>query len=354
MVYHWSVLDGFERLGVLDACAAGAIRTTGWTYVVRRTGERIPVDLAPIADDVAHPYNLLIAQETLTEALSAELARWGSSIDWGTTVTAIAQDADGVTVLAENEEGAHSYRAEWVVGADGARSIIRRDLGLAFAGMTWPDRFVATNMAFDFSSLGFDTAGYQVDPVLGAVVARVDSDRLWRYIFAESRTLPEETIGVRARSVLDEVLPAGSEAGISESFAYRIHQRSADRFRVGRALLVGDAAHLTNPALSLGMTSGLSDAYSLIEALGAVVVDGHDDEILNRYSETRRRNFWEYTSPASVAAKEFIFPAGAASQHDEVDRLRAMVADRAALRDHLLGGAACLPGSLLTGADRLQ
>ncbi|WP_412520735.1 FAD-dependent monooxygenase [Actinomadura madurae] len=351
-VYHWSILGGFERLGVLEECRAEALRTDGWTYAVRRTGERIHVGLAAIADDVPHPYNLHVGQQTVTRAFLSQLERHGGVVDWGTTVTGIAQDSHGVTVLAEGGSGAQTYRADWVVGADGARSIVRRDLGLALAGLTWPDRFVATNLYHDFGADGFDIAGYQIDPSLGAVVAQVDARGLWRYIFAESRLLPEETIDRRVDSVLRQVLPEGVEARIDGSHPYRIHQRSAESFRVGRALLVGDAAHLTNPTLTLGMTSGLADAYSLIEALSAVIVDHHDDEILDRYSEVRRENFWNYTSPLSTAAKDLVFPVDEAAQRDEIDLLRRTVANTDALRRYLLHMGSCVSQTLLGGTQR--
>jgi 3-(3-hydroxy-phenyl)propionate hydroxylase/6-hydroxy-3-succinoylpyridine 3-monooxygenase len=354
MVYHWSVLDGFERLGVLQECQAHALRNDSWSYLVRATGEQIHFDMGPIADTVAHPYNLHISQQIITDAFLAQLERYGGAVEWGTTATAIAQDADGVTVVAEYGDEALTYRAKWVVGADGARSIVRRDLGLGLAGMTWPDRFVATNLRFDLSSLGFTAAAFQVDPVFGAVVAHVDGHGLWRYILAENRTLPEEMIDGRVREVLQQVLPEGADPLIEGSYPYRTHQRSAERFRVGRALLVGDAAHLTNPTLGMGMTSGLADSYALVEALVAVIAEGHDDALLDRYSEVRHRNFSEYTSPVSTEAKNFVFPfgdGGAAQQH-EIERLRSIAADPDALRRHLLDAAGCVSPSLLAPADR--
>jgi 3-(3-hydroxy-phenyl)propionate hydroxylase/6-hydroxy-3-succinoylpyridine 3-monooxygenase len=102
------------------------------------------------------------------------------------------------------------------------------------------------------------------------------------------------------------------------------------------------------------MTSGLGDAYSLIEALTAVIVEGHDDELLDRYSQVRYRNFWNYTSPVSTEAKDFVFPyrGGEAAQNDELERMRAVVADRAALYRYLLEGGGCLSPSLLAPADQ--
>ena len=348
MVYQWSVLDGLARLGVLEDCAAKALKVASWAYRVLRTGERIRFDLATIAAEVAHPVNLHVGRETMTAVLLEHLRRYpGAQIEWGMTVTHVAQDTDGMTVVAESDDGDRTYRSSWVVGADGARSIVRRQLGMAFAGMTWPDRFVATDLRFDFGELGFEAAGYQIDPQYGAVVANVDGAGLWRYIHAENRTLPEETIGDRVQEILREVLPRGADPRLEGSVPYRIHERSAERFRVGRALLVGDAAHLTNPTSSFGMKSGLFDAYALIEALSAVVVDGVGDEILDRYSEARHRNFWEVTLPMSCADKEFVFPFGAeAGQEEQLQRLRRLAADPVAARQHLLAVRGCETPSL--------
>jgi 3-(3-hydroxy-phenyl)propionate hydroxylase len=352
MVYHWSVLEGLDQLGVLGDCTESGLRTDRWAYKVFETGEKVGFTLEVLADEIPHPFNLHLGQSEMTRILLAHLARYpGASVGWATTVTSVAQDAAGVTVVAEGPDGVQTHRAGWVVGADGSRSVVRRELGLAFAGMTWPERFVATNLRFDFASLGFEIAGYQIDPDKAAVVAQVDSSGLWRYTHAESRTMSEDTIGERVQAILTEVLPQGADPLVESSYPYRIHQRSADRFRVGRAVLVGDAAHLTNPTIGLGMTSGLFDAYALTEALAAVIHHERGEEILDRYSEVRRRNFWEYSSPTSSEAKEFVFPvAGDPRQPEHLQELRDIAADPDACREYVRSAAGCATPSLLSSA----
>jgi 3-(3-hydroxy-phenyl)propionate hydroxylase/6-hydroxy-3-succinoylpyridine 3-monooxygenase len=354
MVYNWAVLDGLARLGVLPDAERRGLRVTTHAYRVRKTGETIWFDLSALEGVVAHPFNLHVGQGEMTRILLEHLARYpAAEVQWGTSVVGVTQRLDGVTVICEASDGAATYSAGWIVGADGARSIVRRELGLGFAGMTWPDRFVAINMRFDFGAMGFAPAAHQIDPVRGAVVAQVDKTGLWRYIYAEHRTLPEESIGERVRQRLCEELPDDADPEIQSFFPYRIHERSADRYRVGRAVLVGDAAHLTNPTRALGMTSGLFDAYALTEALVAVLVDGHDDEILDRYSLVRRRNFLDLASPISADAKEFVFPFHYASgQEVALAELRATAADPVAHRAYLLDssrlGASSLLGSEIT------
>jgi 3-(3-hydroxy-phenyl)propionate hydroxylase len=349
MVYSWAALPGLGALGVLDEMTAVGLITDEWNFKIFETGESIEFALSGLGDEVEHPFNIHLGQDAMTRILLGRLERYSNAeIEWGVKVTTLAQDEHGVTVVAEGPDGARTYRADWVVGADGARSSVRRELGLAFAGLTWPERFVATNLRFDFSTVGFRSAAYQLDETYGAVIAQVDRSGLWRYTHAESRVLDEHTIPERLRPILEHVLPVGADPLVESAYPYRIHQRSADRFRVGRMLLVGDAAHLTNPILAYGMLSGLFDAFALVEALTAVVQLRAKQEVLDRYSEVRRRNFWEFTSPRSTEAKELIFPSGDSQRaRDEWDRLREISTDKSRLRDYLRASAGCETPSLL-------
>jgi 3-(3-hydroxy-phenyl)propionate hydroxylase len=210
---------------------------------------------------------------------------------------------------------------------------------------------VASDVYFDFSSLGCESAGYQVDYEHGAVIAREAEAGMWRYIFAESRLLPEETAPERVAENLAAVLPDGAGVEVAQSFPYRIHQRSVDRFRSGRMVLVGDSAHLTNPVTGCGMTSGLFDSFALTEALSAVINDGAAEELLDRYSEIRRRNFWEFASPYSSEVKEFVFNTGDAQRMDsEVARYRGIAADPDQCRDYLRMSGGCKSPSVLSAA----
>jgi 3-(3-hydroxy-phenyl)propionate hydroxylase/6-hydroxy-3-succinoylpyridine 3-monooxygenase len=352
MVYLWPVLDGLASLGVLADCTDAGMANQRWCFLALQTGERIDFDLSLLAGEAEHPFNLHLPQAGMTRVLTAHLARYpGARIQWGTSVAKVAQDSAGVSVVAAGPDGLQDHRADWIVGADGSRSVVRRQLGLAFAGITWPERFVATDLRFDFGSIGYAAATYQVDEANGAVVSQVDGSGGWRYIHSESRALPEDTIPQRVRSALRAVLPAGADPLIAGSFPYRIHQRSAERFRVGRAILVGDAAHLSNPVNSSGMTSGLFDSYALTEALAAVIHGERDTGILDLYSDVRRRNFWEYASPASSELKEFVFPSDGGSRlAAELQRHREIAADPDRHRDFLRAAAGCATPSLLPAA----
>jgi 3-(3-hydroxy-phenyl)propionate hydroxylase/6-hydroxy-3-succinoylpyridine 3-monooxygenase len=108
-----------------------------------------------------------------------------------------------------------------------------------------------------------------------------------------------------------------------------MHQRCAQSFRKGRVVIAGDAAHVTNPTGGFGLTSGLFDAFALWPTLAAVILEGADPALLDRWAEDRRRVFLDKTSPQATAYKRFVFHAngGGAELDAALDGMRAMAAD---------------------------
>ncbi|MBR8640578.1 FAD-dependent monooxygenase [Streptomyces tuirus] len=173
--------------------------------------------------------------------------------------------------------------------------------------MTWPERFVATNIRYDFRRHGFRDANMILDPKHGAVVARLDKNDLWRCTFSEDESLPLETVEERIGVFLEEFLPDGSGFELVHYGPYRMHQRAASTLRVGRVLLAGDAAHSTNPTGGLGLTSGLFDIETLGEALPAVIAGEAPEDVLDRYSARRRAAFLDIASPMASELKGLVF-----------------------------------------------
>ena len=200
-------------------------------------------------------------------------------------------------------------RARWVIGADGAGSTVRRLLGLPFDGMTWPERFVATNVYYDFERYGYARATFVIDDRFGAVIAILNNEGLWRCTYMEDAALPEETFLERLPRAYEAILPGQGSYELERASPYRMHQRSAQRYRVGRVVLAGDAAHVTNPTGGLGLTSGLFDSYALYPALTAVILEGAGDEVLDRYAAARRETFVNRASPQATANKQLIYHA---------------------------------------------
>lgn len=347
MTYHWAVLAGLERLGVLDDAMEMGWLNHDWSAQVFRTGERLSMDIGLLKDDVRHPYSLILGQDALAGVVREHLGQHPrAGICWGHEVTGIDQDDTGVTVHVATAEGAHDIRGRWLVGADGARSIVRRELGLGFEGMTWGERFVATNCRGRYED--HFVSGYLIDAEYGAVVHQITTDGLWRHTYAESLDLPEEGIEQRMAEYFRAVLPAEDfEHEMLLWRHYRMHHRSAETYRVGRVLLAGDAAHVTNPTRGFGLVGGMFDAFTLTEALAAIVLGGGDHGLLDRYSEERRRVFWDYTTPISSDSKRLVFE----PTEERLQGFRDVAADPEKTRSYLLSGVALATPSLLGEMD---
>lgn len=309
-VYFWSVLEGLGRLGVLQEAEAAGVRKQDYTYLVKCTGERVVYSLEILQGRTPYPYNLHLGQHRLADIAMRRLKTFSNAtIRFGTRLQGLRQDAEGVTLSVVTMAETADLRARWVIGADGAASTVRRLLGLSFDGMTWAERFVATNVYYDFEKHGYSRSTLVIDDRFGAVIAILNNDGLWRCTYMEDATLPEETFLERLPAAYESILPGQGRYQLERASPYRMHQRSAQQYRAGRVVLAGDAAHVTNPTGGLGLTSGLFDSYALYPVLTAVILEGADDQVLDRYAAARRDTFINQVSPQATANKQLIFHA---------------------------------------------
>ncbi len=338
-VYFWSVLEGLGRLGVLQEAEAAGVRKQDYTYLVKRTGERVVYSLQILQGRTPYPYNLHLGQHRLADIAMRRLKTFSNAtIRFGTRLQGLRQDAEGVTLSVVTMRETADLRARWVIGADGAASTVRRLLGLSFDGMTWAERFVATNVYYDFEKHGYSRSTLVIDDRFGAVIAILTNDGLWRCTYMEDATLPEETFLERLPAAYESILPGQGRYQLERASPYRMHQRSAQQYRAGRIVLAGDAAHVTNPTGGLGLTSGLFDSYALYPVLTAVILGGADAQVLDRYAAARRDTFINRVSPQATANKQLIFHANGRGQGLEqaLAGLRRLAADPEFLYQRLM------------------
>jgi 2-polyprenyl-6-methoxyphenol hydroxylase-like FAD-dependent oxidoreductase len=329
-VYHWSVVEGLEKLGIRAEVEKTGFPKQDYTYLVHHSAERIEFSLDVLNGHTRFPYNLHLGQHRLAQiALRHLAAHTRSKVRFNTRLMRLQQDAAGVTLQLMTPAGPEELRTKWVIGADGAGSSVRRELALEFDGMTWPERFVATNLYFDFERYRYARATFLIDERFGAVIAKLDNTGLWRCTYMEDAALPENSVLERLPRVYEAIVP-GADYTIERATPYRMHQRSASRYRVGRVVLVGDAAHVTNPTGGLGLTSGLFDCFALYPALAAVILDKADPAVLDRYSASRREIFLNRISPQAIANKRLIYHAngGGRQLEEALVSLRRLGTDR--------------------------
>ncbi len=337
-VYHWSVVEGLQKLGIREEVEKTGFPKQDYTYLVHKSGERIDFSLEVLNGLTPYPYNLHLGQHRLAEIALRGLAGFSpTKVRFNTRLTELQQDDSGVTLQVMTPEGPEELHAKWVIGADGASSTVRRQLSLDFDGMTWPERFVATNVYFDFERYRYARATFLIDESHGAVIAKLDNMGLWRCTYMEDAALPEESVRERLPQAYDAIVP-NADYSIERVTPYRMHQRSATQYRLGRVVLVGDAAHVTNPTGGLGLTSGLFDCFALYPALAAVILGRADAAILDRYSASRREIFLKRISPQAVANKRLIYHANGGGERLEetLVQLRRLVTDKDFLLQRLM------------------
>lgn len=354
MVYHWSVLDGLEALGLLDQATERGFLKQGYTYRVFGTGDQVEFSLSALDGLVKHPHNLHLGQQELVRLAIDELSTFAhAKILWGNEIRSVSQSDDAVTVEAVHKGEPLTLTASWLIGADGARSTVRESLGIDFEGMTWPERFVATNIRVDLEAHGWPLTTMLIDDHYGAIISKIDTTNLWRFTYCEDQELPVEEVADRMPDYLSTVFPGIDDIEVVAYSPYRMHQRAATQFRVGRVLLAGDAAHSTNPTGGLGLTSGLFDTFVLHEALAAVIVGTASDEVLDDYARLRRQVFVERVNPAASANKKLVYHT--AKDHpaliDAMAGLHRLETDRDALIERLMFPKTLETPSLVAGVQ---
>lgn len=294
---HPPTLEAFAQWGVADAVIERGIRVERLQYW--ELGSRTLVaefDYRRIAEDTAFPFRLQCPQHTVIPLLAQAFEETGTGrVRFGHRLEGFEADADGVDVRLQTKDTTRSVRARYLVGADGAASAVRNTLGLSFSGKTYEDRFLLVPTEVDLEAVGFGGIGpvaYMFDPDQWVISMRVpDALRLvFRLRDDEDPDAALEPDAIARR--LHEFLGVAAPPAKLPPSVYRVHQRVAERFRVGRVLLAGDAAHINNPAGGMGMNSGVHDAAHLVTALtqtlsGDVPEAGVDP--LEDYAETRRR-----------------------------------------------------------------
>ena len=285
-------------------------------------------DHAHLAHDTRFPYVLQCERiKIVEEALGLAKAHPNVDLRLSTTFTSFTQDADGVTARVTSAGGeTEAIAGAYLVSGEGARSIVRKELGIEFEGVTYPDRTLNIEVAYDFRRHGYTERNYISDPDewSNLFLWKGPPDR-WRVHFP-TRSDEDEVALTRPEAMqarLQRFLPTGEPFEIVGSNVDVVHQRVARRFRKGRAILAGDAAHVNSPIGAMGMNSGVHDAFNLAEKLTRIVRGEAGDELLDRYERQRRHVALQHTQAQTMRNKRLLAerdPAVRRRNHDELRR----------------------------------
>jgi 3-(3-hydroxy-phenyl)propionate hydroxylase len=326
---HPATLELYDRIGLYAKLEPRGIIAPLFHYWDRREDRLIAAfDHALLKDDTRFPYVLQCERIKIVEE-ALKLAKEHPNIDLrlSTTFTAFTQRADGVTALVTNPAGETEFiEGAYLVSGEGARSVVRRDLGIEFEGFTYPDRTLNIEVAYDFRTHGYTERNYISDPDEWSNLFhwKGPPDR-WRVHFP---TQPDDDEAALTRpdalqARLQRFLPTGKPFDIVNTNLYTVHQRVAKKFRVGRAILAGDSAHVNSPIGAMGMNSGVHDAFNLADKLVKILHKEAGEELLDRYERQRRHVALQHTQAQTIRNKRLLAekdPAVRQKNHDELRR----------------------------------
>ncbi len=347
--FHPPSLDMLHSLGVAQPLIAQGLVTPDWQIRRHEDGARAVFDLGVLREDTAHPYRLQAEQWKLSRLILAKLAAEHAGLvelRFNARLDTVVHGADHVAL---SGEGFESFEAPYAVGCDGARSVIRRAMGLDFTGDTYPETTILATTPFPFHEVfeGLSNVNYiwTRHPAFSGTFSLLRVPGLWR---ASLHTAPGESVEQALEPAaierkLQAIHPKATPYEVPDLRPYRIHQRIVETYRIGRLMLAGDSAHLNSPSGGMGMNGGIQDAMELAETLAPVWRGEAEDSLLDRY--TRRRQ--------PIAAQEIIAQADrnrARMREQDPARRAELLADlQATAADPVKARAHLLRSSMITG-----
>jgi 3-(3-hydroxy-phenyl)propionate hydroxylase len=289
--FHPPTLDMLDALGAAKPLIGQGLVAPAFQYRTKKDGLIAHFDFDVIKDATGHPYRVQAEQSKLTRILLDSLRNEPLfEISFGSRVRDVTQDASSATLTIERNGAAETRTGRWLIGADGASSSVRRSLGIAFEGFTWPDRLLVVSTPFDFHAVlpGLTSVNYVADAERWYFLLQIPG--LWRVMFLIKEDVSDERIVTHefAQSLMAGIIPGISNYEIAHTTLYKVHQRVAGTFRKGRTFLAGDAAHINNPLGGMGMNGGIHDAVNLTDRLAAAWHGKAGDADLDRYDTQRR------------------------------------------------------------------
>jgi 2-polyprenyl-6-methoxyphenol hydroxylase-like FAD-dependent oxidoreductase len=288
MVVQARTLEFYGQLGLADAVIERGIKVES-AHFIEHGHEVAAISWHGAGAKVTpYPFVLTFPQDDHERFLVDELAALGVTVEWDTSLQSFEQDENSVTAVIRTIFGEEICSVDYLCGCDGAHTAVRPSLRIGFPGDTYSQQFYVADISVTNSS----ASGFYMH--LGErtlVMLPVRSTGMQRVIgvvpagFGEPSGLTFDDI----RPVVEGSLGI-DVAAVNWFTTYRVHHRVAERFRVGRVFIAGDAGHLHSPAGGQGMNTGIGDAVNLSWKLANVIQGRVGDQILDTF-ETERIGF---------------------------------------------------------------
>ena len=337
--FHPPSLEMLDTLGIADELIAMGLTAPVYHWRDRRSGEVISFDLSEISDATRFPFRIQCEQYHLAHMLARKLESQPSArVMFGHRVVHFEQDETGVDVALEHVTGITKVRADYLIGADGANSLVRKWLDIDFDGFTYAEKFLClsteTPLEAEIPNLAY--VNYVSDPDEWLVLLRVPS--LWRVLVpaTEADDAGYLVSDAKKNKVFGGLLADGEAVKTKHRTIYSVHQRVAKSFRTGRVLLMGDSAHLNNPLGGFGMNSGIHDAFNGCEKLVSVLEGKESADILSVYDRQRRTVTHDFIQQQTIENMALMRAGQSEAHARRLAQMQAVAADPEKRRAYML------------------
>jgi 3-(3-hydroxy-phenyl)propionate hydroxylase len=342
---HPTTLEFLDRIGLYEKMEPRGIIAPKFQYWDRQGNTLIAeFDHALLSGDTRFPYVLQCERiKIVEEALKMAKAHALVNVRMATEFLSFEQRSNAVLVQTKNAAGeTEIIRGSYLVSCEGARSIARKDMDVEFEGFTYPERTINIEVAYDFKKHGYAERNYISDPEEYSNLFhwKGPPDR-WRIHFPTAIDDDEDELKrpEALQTRLKRFLGIDRDFNICGCNLYSVHQRVAKKFRSGRVLLAGDAAHVNSPIGGMGLNSGVHDAFNLADKMARIVHGDADEAELDKYERQRRHIAVTHTQAQTIRNKRLLEERDPAVRRRNHDELRRQAEDPALARKFLLRSA---------------
>lgn len=309
--FHPPSLEMLDEVGLAQDMIAKGLVVDRYQYRDRKTQEVAEFNMQLIADETRFPFRLQLEQYEMTYLAQEKLKACPSVTTlFSHQLVSFEQDANGVTAVVNHQGQQLRLEGSFIVGCEGASSNVRKSAGIGFGGFTYDEKFLVASTSFPFEQV-FDNlsyVNYVSDPDEWCVILR--TDKLWRVLWP---TDPKETnldkylTDDYIQQRLQHLYAKEGDYHIGHRTLYNVHQRVAETYFNGRAILAGDSCHLNNPLGGMGMNGGLHDAFNLAQKLTAIMLDGAEyTPLFEQYNRQRKDLAVRFVQEHTIANKKLM------------------------------------------------
>ncbi|MFD1038404.1 FAD-dependent oxidoreductase [Virgibacillus byunsanensis] len=334
---HPPTLEIFDELGIFDEVKEKSLIVESFQQWDRGNNKIVAeLKLEVLKDETKYPYRFQCEQHHLTEIIQKELKE-NENIDifFDSPLEKLKQVGEKVevTINRNGKEVKETY--DFVIGADGASSVVRKSQNIPFSGLTYPQHHLLICVEdHDFTEdyPGLSPVSYFSDSE--EWVALIQNLSMWKFLIPLDPKIEDQLDDEYIQDKIRKFSGRAKTFNIVHWVVYRAHQRVADKFLVNRVAIIGDAAHVNNPLGGMGMNSGVHDAYFLSNYLTRVYHNKESLDILKGFERERQTSAKEEVQKHTIKNEE------AASNEEEIEKrkkeMQEMMNDREKMKRYLL------------------